>query len=441
MSINAGAYVAGKMSALTRQIVDGWKLKSVAIPSRAELSNLSDYHGRAGLPSKPSGSFEVGKPLGWTGDADGHAPSAAADGGPFETTPDLAQVRIVHSIGLMTKSRNTVELKWSGIVDNIKSEEVRAKISNFNPMQSLPACVKITAATIKSGKGADMRNAFHLQVQDAKRKPLHTPHMYVGGAGRRGASETVGYPLHLLTEEGGYVLEEPPQLTDTFRHYWYISNTMLTCCAYKQESSRGNFVQIPKNSDAARLMYYILVTKNGAGAASSDENITKLSNFEDFQDQNERTCWRFPEFIFNKVRGRPPRTPLPLAHCAHSDLQRTVLTRYHAPGRRSTPSSARSSRTCATRASTCPSSASPSSRSPSSRPWPTRTCPPSSPSRLTSTCPLAATPPWRRLPSCAEPPATARTPATSSRGSTSPFNPLLLNKDITCKSSACCTAR
>lgn len=292
------------MSALTRQVVDGWKLKSVNIPSRAELSNLNDthHHARPAAGVKPSGQFEVGKPVAWTGDADGAAGGVSAtEGGPFETTPDLAQVRIVHSIGLMTKSRNAVELKWSGIVDNIKSEEVRAKISNFNPMQSLPACVKITAATIKNSKGADMRNAFHLQVQDAKRKPLHTPHMYVGGAGRRGASETVGYPLHLLTEEGGYVLEEPPQLTDTFRHYWYISNTMLTCCAYKQESSRGNFVQIPKNSDAARLMYYILVTKNGSGAQSSEENITKLSNFDDFQDQNERTCWRFPEFIFNKV--------------------------------------------------------------------------------------------------------------------------------------------
>lgn len=283
------------MSSLSRMTVEGWRLKNVSVPSKQELNSLGDtYYVRGG------GSAH-GAHHGY--DAKATVEASGAGDGPFEVTPDLAQVRIVHSIGFMTSSRSAVDLNWASIVDNIKSEEVRAKIASFNQNQSLPACVKITAATVISpSKGTDMKNMYHLQVQDAKKKQLHTPHMYMGSktTGKKG-TETVGYPLHLLNEEGGYVLEEPPQLTDTFRHYWYISNSMLTCSAYVQDSKQGKFVQIPKNSDAARLMWYILVTKNGAGAANPEDNLTKMTGFDDFSDNNDLTCWRFPEYIFNKV--------------------------------------------------------------------------------------------------------------------------------------------
>ena len=44
-----------------------------------------------------------------------------------------------------------------------------------------------------------------------------------------------------------------------------------------QESQHGTYISIPKNSEAARLMYYVLVVKNGA-MAPSDQNVTQLDN-------------------------------------------------------------------------------------------------------------------------------------------------------------------
>lgn len=193
-------------------------------------------------------------------------------------------------------------------------------------MQSLPASVKIAAASV--GDNVAYRDMCHVKVFDGTKehvrghsgevaKLMNTQHLYK----KTGASsEPVGYPLHLLTEvrtsipppracfsshhpmystelrtqEGGFVLEEPPQLTDTFKHYWYISNSMLTSSAYKQESSTGTYISIPKNSDAARLMYYVLVIKNGAGAADPSANVTKLNAAlfeESFNDANDQQSW------------------------------------------------------------------------------------------------------------------------------------------------------
>ena len=133
---------------------------------------------------------------------------------------------------------------------------------------------------------------------------MNTPHLYKGATSSAEKPEEVGYPLHLLTEEGGYVLEEPPQLTDMFKHYWYISKSMLTCCAYKEEGPSGNHIRIPKNSDAARLMYYVLVVKNGAGAEAPDVNVTDLDTekfTDNFTDKNNSDIWRFPESTFKEV--------------------------------------------------------------------------------------------------------------------------------------------
>lgn len=276
------------------------KIRTVDVPNRNELDALrrpgSSYYDKA-VQEK------------WADKPEAHHsfPVGGQNEGPFEITPDLAQVRIVHSVGMKTGAgENMVSVTWASIIDKLNSPEIKQKIIELSPQQALPASVKIVAATV--GDNEAYRNMFYVTVFDhagpAMGKALHTPHMYKDANN----TQVVGFPLHLLTEEGGFVLEEPPQLTDTFRHYWYISQSMLTCCAYKQESATGSFIQIPKNSDAARLMWYVLITKNGI---TSQNNLTGLSNFDAFNDNNDPTCWRFPEFVFKKVRRQapPPASP------------------------------------------------------------------------------------------------------------------------------------
>ena len=225
--------------------------------------------------------------------------------GPFEVTPGLAQVRIVHSAGLIMDGGNPCQasISWQNIVNSIPSQEMKAQLAKLSAMQTLPASVKITAATV--GDNVAYRNMCHLKVSDGSvpfSKTMNTPHLYKRGDG---TCKAVGYPLHLLTDEGGYVLEEPPQLTNQFAQYWYISNSMLTSCAYEQKSQKGTYVSIPKNSDAARLMYFVLVIKNGRGAPHGD-NVTDLDSekfTQNYRDNNDKDNWRFPQSVFDDVAG------------------------------------------------------------------------------------------------------------------------------------------
>lgn len=238
----------------------------------------------------------------------GFKPSAGPEAfshasGPFEVTPGLAQVRIVHSAGLIMDGGNPCQasISWQNIVNSIPSQEMKAQLAKLSAMQTLPASVKITAATV--GDNVAYRNMCHLKVSDGSvpfSKTMNTPHLYKRGDG---TCKAVGYPLHLLTEEGGYVLEEPPQLTNQFAQYWYISNSMLTSCAYEQKSQKGTYVSIPKNSDAARLMYFVLVIKNGCGAPPGD-NVTGMDSAiftQSFRDNNDQDNWRFPQHVFEDV--------------------------------------------------------------------------------------------------------------------------------------------
>ena len=255
--------------------------------------------------------FEKNKPgfKGFESAKPGWFPTGEQNEGPFEMTPDLAQVRIVHSVGLVMKDGafDRTEIKWPSIVNSLANKELRDRLLNLSAVQTLPASVKIAAATV--GDNIAYRDMCHVQVfdgsnHDPKRrhgeeqkkkghgKIMNTNHLYQNPG--NGRPQDVGYPLHLLTEEGGFVLEEPPQLTDTFKHYWYISNSMLTSCAYKQESSNGTYISIPKNSDAARLMYYVLVIKNGMGAADQTHNVTHLDAelfSQSFNDNNDAQSW------------------------------------------------------------------------------------------------------------------------------------------------------
>ena len=226
--------------------------------------------------------------------------------GPFEMTPDLAHVRIVHTMGLLMEGGNACQasINWANIINSLPSKELKAQLSKLSAMQTLPASLKISAATV--GDNVAYRNMCHIKVADGSlpySKTMNTPHLYKRGDG---TCKSVGYPMHLLTDDGGYLLEEPPQLTNQFAQYWYISNSMLTSTAYKQESSNGTFVSIPKNSDAARLMYFVLVIKNGAGAELEADNVTKLNAAgfsEEFKDANDPMSWRFPQNIFDDVAG------------------------------------------------------------------------------------------------------------------------------------------
>lgn len=226
--------------------------------------------------------------------------------GPFEITPNLAQVRLVHTLGMVMPAgeKGSASILWSHIVSSLGDPGLKAQLGSLSPMQTLPSGVKITAATV--GNNPAYRNMCHVKVFDGSDVPkvMNTPHLYRQGDSASAADITIGYPLHLLSEEGGFLLEEPPQLTDTFKHYWYISNSMLSSSAYKQESAQGTFISIPKNSDAARLMYFVLVIKNGAGAATPEENVTGLDAAgyqKAFRDGNEFLSWRFPEHTFNEV--------------------------------------------------------------------------------------------------------------------------------------------
>lgn len=271
------------MSALT------WmnRLKLDAVPNRDEL-DVPEYR-------------EINK------DDQGFMPpsgeGAAEDDGPFEITPDLAQVRIVVNVGSIMERGvlSSTTIQWTNVVQSLQNRELRKTLQKLSPSQTLPASVKIVAATI--GDSEAYRNMCHVKVYDhSKQKTMNTPQLYKGMVAS-GRCEEIGYPLHLLTDEGGFVLEEPPQLTDTFKHYWYISKSMLTCCAYKQESASGTHISIPKNSEAARLMYYVLVIKNGA-MAPDDQNVTQLDNEKfnsAFRDKHDPNSWRFPEPTFKEV--------------------------------------------------------------------------------------------------------------------------------------------
>ena len=268
-------------------------------PGKNGTSSYASY-----LQAQEKEHSAPGKPFEFASQKPAWFPSGEQNEGPFEVTPDLAQVRIVHSVGMVMNCGKpaVAKITWANIVQSLQGE-MKDKLTTLSASQTLPASVKIVAATV--GDHLAYRNMCHVKVYDgsANRKLMNTPHLY-----RKGdtPSSQVGYPLHLLTDEGGFVLEEPPQLTETFKHYWYISNSMLTSFAYKQETAMGTFISIPKNSDAARLMYYVLVVKNGAGAGSSenDGNVTGLTaaGFEaNYNDKNDFSSWRFPESTFNEV--------------------------------------------------------------------------------------------------------------------------------------------
>ena len=226
--------------------------------------------------------------------------------GPFEITPDLAQVRIVHSVGLVMENgeKGSNNITWANIIASLPNN-MKEQLKLLSATQTLPASVKIVAATV--GDNPAYRDMCHVKVRDGSGKLaggiengklMNTPHLYKNSA----KGENVGYPLHLLTDEGGYVLEEPPQLTDTFKHYWYISNSMLTSYARKLELSYGNYISVPKNSAAARLMYFVLVVKNGAMAGPDDvTGMTQESFEEQYNFRDDESSWRFPEATFNEV--------------------------------------------------------------------------------------------------------------------------------------------
>lgn len=100
------------------------------------------------------------------------------------------------------------------------------------------------------------------------------------------------------------VLDEPPPLKEAFKHYWYINERMLTGCVYRDETPEGNFTRIPKNSDAGRLMYYVLVKKNGRDSANNITDMTDDLFDESYKDGNDKTksYWRFPERVFTEVQ-------------------------------------------------------------------------------------------------------------------------------------------
>lgn len=261
------------------------KLKLDVVPSKAALApeaeGMTEY---PGMLTTKSG-----------------VPMLESPDGPFDSTPELAQVRIVHSIGLemVRGSSASGEITFANIVQSVRDKDLRKKLGQLEPSSTLPASVKIVAATV--GDSPAYRDMCHVKVRDSLGKVMNTPHLYKGNSK---VSGDVGYPLHLLTEEGGFVLEEPPQLTDTFKHYWYINKSMLTANMYREQGHAGDYVKLPRNSDASRLMYFVLVVKNGAGSGSSDQNVTGLdkSLFEkEFADKNDEYYWRFPEYYFKEV--------------------------------------------------------------------------------------------------------------------------------------------
>lgn len=125
--------------------------------------------------------------------------SGPSEGGPFEGPPDLAQVRIVHSVGMVMDGGNKAraDILWPNIVSSILDKEVQERLKKLSAVQSLPASVKIANATV--GDNVAYRNMCHVKVFDAKSPPklMNTQHLYKKSDGR---SEPVGYPLHLLTE-------------------------------------------------------------------------------------------------------------------------------------------------------------------------------------------------------------------------------------------------
>lgn len=222
-------------------------------------------------------------------------------GGIFEVNPNLANMGWQVTFGgVMEKgATGTVTVQWPHIVDSIVDKELKSSISKLSPSQCLPNKVKIISATV--GANCGTRNMCHVEVLDHTRKAMNTPHLFKSTTS---ASKPVGYPLHLLQPEGGYILEEPPQLTDTFRHYWYVSKRMLTSSAFKHDMGSSTFYAMHKNSEAARIMYHVLVTRNGANSGNDitgldAESFEKAYNFETTQD--ELPMWRFPEAEYKEV--------------------------------------------------------------------------------------------------------------------------------------------
>lgn len=232
-----------------------------------------------------------------------------SQGGPFEVTPNLAQLRLSFNGSCkMVKDATTknmtgtIEFHFDQVVDSLTNTELKEQLKHVHPIHTLPASIKVSAASV--GDNPTYRNMCHVKVFDAtpgKKKLMNTPHIYRGVGGPT-KIDNIGYPLQLLTDEGGFLLEEPPQVTDTFRHYINICNSMLSSSAYKQESPQGTHIIIPKNSDAARLMYFVLVIKNGKNAPGGDvTGLDKDAYQSEFRDKNDSMSWRFPEHIFQDV--------------------------------------------------------------------------------------------------------------------------------------------
>ena len=265
---------------MSQGLITRFNLKLKTPPTRAELDSTGDntYAASFGVPGS------ITRP---------------DTGGPFDIPPELATIGIIQSVGAVMKNGSaSMVIKWEDIVAQLDGD-LRASVSKMSPTQTLPACIRITGATI--GDNEQYRNMCHIRLRDASDKLMTTKHMYRADDGN---SDDIGFPLHLLTEDGGILLEEPQQLTNTFKHYWYISKSMLTCSAFQQQSTGGMFYSIPRSSDAAKLMYYVLVVKNGKYAMDPADNVTNQDNVSftnTYADRNDDTCWRFPEITFKEV--------------------------------------------------------------------------------------------------------------------------------------------
>ena len=168
------------------------KLKLDAVPNREQLEvpsyqDINKDDDNRVPPAQQSSGGQVGS------------------SGPFEVTPELFQVRILMNVGIVMDrgAAASTTVHWSNIVQTLQNRALRKTLQKLSPAQTLPASVKIVSATV--GDSDSYRNMCHVKVFDhGKEKTMNTAQLYKGAQTK---CEEVGYPLHLLTEEGGFVLE------------------------------------------------------------------------------------------------------------------------------------------------------------------------------------------------------------------------------------------
>ena len=217
--------------------------------------------------------------------------------GPFAVVPGTDEVEFELTAGFRTQKHSSVKVKFQQLLESVTgsgTEGLRAKLTRYNPKGVLPISLQVLGATV--GRDPHLANHFTFRVTDSLGKPIHSVRCYKNDGQRGAAVSTLGFPLHLLSNEpSASALTEAPALLEDHRHYWHIDLKDLHARTSPliEPRTRQEFKLVPRDSPSAALCHYALSVKNNIV-----QDFINNSNFISLDHDN---VLKLPIGLFNDV--------------------------------------------------------------------------------------------------------------------------------------------